>query len=243
MTAFSYDTCRDRIRPDLVAAYRRAWSRIASPGTWLTGAQRVAIADETRRALHCPLCLERKEALSPFSVDGEHAHADVLPAAIVDQIHRVTSDAARLSESWYRSLLDQGISAEEYVEALGVAVSVISIDRFHHAMGIAPEPLPEPVAGEPSRERATGIVEGEAWVPMQSAKIVGAEMGLPGGQAPFVIRALSLVPAEVEAWSDLSEAQYLARKQMMRFEQIRSLDRSQIELVAARVSSLNECFY
>ena len=63
------------------------------------------------------------------------------------------------------------------------------------------------------------------------------------GSAPFVIRALSLVPAEVRAWSELSAAQYLSPEQMRSFDSIRAIDRSQIELVAGRVSALNECFY
>jgi hypothetical protein len=122
-------------------------------------------------------------------------------------------------------------------------VIVISIDRFHHAMGLPLEALPAAEEGEPTRTRPPGIVEGEAWVPMQSAKQVSAEQGLPGGQAPFVIRALSLVPAEVRAWGDLSDSQYLGKQEMTRFGQVRAINRSQIELVAGRVSALNECFY
>ena len=34
------------------------------PGTWLTGAERVAIASETRNAPNCTLCKQRKDALS-----------------------------------------------------------------------------------------------------------------------------------------------------------------------------------
>jgi len=241
--SFAYDPGPDPVRSDLVQANQGAWAHIAAPGTWLTGEQRVAVADETRRARSCALCRERKAALSPFSVLGEHEHGGVLSAPMVDEIHRVTTDAARLTESWYRSLLEQGLAAEEYVEALGVAVQVISIDRFHHALGFPLEPLPAPVSGEPTRVRPENVVEGEAWVPMQAAKQVAAEAGLPAGQAPFVIRALSLVPAELRAWSDLSEAQYLSKDQMMRFGTVRAIDRSQIELVAGRVSALNECFY
>ena len=244
MEAFRYDATPDPIRPDLAEAHRRAWAHVAGPGTWLTGAERVAVAEETRRARDCALCRERKEALSPFAVEGEHDAAGVLPAPLVDEIHRVTTDAARLSETWYRSLLDEGLTAERYVEALGVAVIVISVDRFHHAMGLPPEPLPSPLPGEPTRVRPEGVVEGEAWVPMQASKRVAAEMGLPAAApAPFVIRALSLVPAEMHAWGDLSEAQYLGREDMRRFEKLRAIDRSQIELVAGRVSALNECFY
>ena len=38
------------IRGDLAAAHDRAWERIARPGTWWDGAQRVRIAAETRHA-------------------------------------------------------------------------------------------------------------------------------------------------------------------------------------------------
>jgi len=243
MANFQYESSRDRIRPDLAEAHLRAWERIAKPGTWLTGAQRVAVAEETRRAGDCELCRNRKAALSPRSVQGEHDHAGALPAPIVDEIHRVTTDAARLSQSWYQSLLEGGLSAEQYVEALGVAVCVISIDGFHRAMGLDPEPLPLPVEGEPSRTRPDDIVEGEAWVPMRDTKSAVAEAGLKTRKVPYVMRALSLVPAEVDAWEDLSRAQYLSKRQMMRFEKIRAIDRAQIELVAGRVSALNECFY
>ena len=234
MASFQYDGSPDPIRPDLADAYRRAWRHVAAPGTWLTGAERVAVAEETRRARSCTLCRERKTALSPFAVEGQHDHTGVLSASLVDEIHRVTTDAARLSEKWYRGLIEQGLAPEEYVEALGVAVIVISIDRFHHAMGLPLEPLPTASAGEPTRERPDGIVEGEAWVPMQAAKQVSPA---------FVLRALSLVPAELRAWTDVGDAQYLNEKEMMSFEQLRAISRSQIELVAGRVSALNECFY
>ncbi len=244
MEAFQYaPNAVDPIRSDMRDAYQREWNRIASPGTWLTGAERVAVADETRRAEDCAICNERKAALSPNSVQGTHDHAGILSDPMVDEIHRVTTDAARLTKSWHQSLLDDGLAVEAYVEALGVAVCVISIDRFHRAMGLPLEPLPAPLPGEPTRIRPDGIVEGEAWVPIQNAAQMAAKSGLPGGQAPYVIRALSLVPDEVQAWGDLSAVQYLGQNDMMSFKQIRALSRSQIELVAGRVSALNECFY
>jgi hypothetical protein len=242
VASFDYDDSPGPIRSDLVEANRRAWAHVAAPGTWLTGAERVAVAEETRRARDCALCRDRKAALSPFSIDGEHDHAGMLPAPMLDEVHRITTDAARLGEAWYRSLLDQGLSAEAYVEALGVAVLVISVDRFQHALGFPAEPLPSPLAGEPSRVRPDDLVEGEAWVPMRSAKALAAEIGLPG-PAPFVLRALSLVPAELVAWRNLSRAQYLGEDQMTNFGKVRAIGRSQIELVAGRVSALNECFY
>jgi alkylhydroperoxidase family enzyme len=243
MEAFRYDDCPDSIRPDLAEAYRETWTHIANAGTWLSGAERVAVADETRRARNCALCSERKAALSPRTVQGEHDHAGILSAAMVDEIHCVTTDPARLTESWYRSLRDAGLSAEAYIEALGVAVEVISIDRFNHALGVPFEPLPAPLPGEPTRERPNDLVEGEAWVPLQAAGPLAAELGLPGGQAPYVIRALSLVPEEMKAWQRIGDVQYLGSETMMSFDRVREISRSQIDLVAGRVSALNECFY
>jgi alkylhydroperoxidase family enzyme len=243
MAAFDYPDAPDPIRADLVAAYRGAWEHVAAPGTWLCGAERVAVAEETRRATSCALCREREQALSPNAVQGEHEHTGRLAPALVEAVHRVTSDAARLSQSWLEGLRAQGLDAEAYVEALGVAVLTLSIDRFHHALGLPLEPLPEPRPGEPSRERPEGVVDGEAWVPMLDSRRAAALIGMRAPTVPYVLRALSLVPAEVRAWRAVSSAQYLDEDHMLGFGKFRALDRSQIELVAGRVSALNECFY
>ena len=248
MNAFDYSHSADPVREDLSEAYRRAWEHISAPGTWLTGAERVAVAEETRRARSCALCAERKAALSPFTVDGEHEQAGVLPTPMADEVHRVTMDAARLTQAWHDSLIEEGLSEEAYVEALGVVGLVVSIDEFQHAMGLAFEPLPDPKPGEPSQYRPRGAVEGDAWVPMLDPKQTDeAERQLiavaPGGDAPNIIRALSLVPDQVRALMDLHAAQYLSVEQMRGFETGRALNRPQMELVAGRVSALNECFY
>ncbi len=39
------------IRDELLAAHARAWAHIAGPGAWWDGAERVAIAAETRKFL------------------------------------------------------------------------------------------------------------------------------------------------------------------------------------------------
>jgi hypothetical protein len=250
MSAFDYSAQLDPVRVDLEQAHRGAWEHIAGPGSWLTGDQRVSIAEETRLARTCTLCSERKAALSPFSVDGKHDPSGSLPASIVDAVHRVTTDAGRLTASWYEALLADGLTPESYVETLGVAVLVISVDEFHRALGIPLEPLPVPQPGEPSGYRPVGakVEEAEAWVPILAPNRMGPDeadlfAGIPPGQAPNVIRALSLVPDEVRAWIAVSAAQYLTPNEMRSFESPRAIDRSQIELVAGRVSAVNECFY
>ena len=64
------------------------------------------------------------------------------------------------------------------------------------------------------------------------------------GMTPNIMRALSLVPDEVRALRRLSHAHYVPNGKLQDAAYDgRELDRVQMELVAARVSALNECFY
>jgi hypothetical protein len=247
MTAFAYAGSPDPIRADLAEAHRAAWRHLAAPGTWLGAAERVAVAAETRRARDCRLCAKRKAALSPYADPDMHAAAAPLSAALVDAIHRVATDASRLTRAWFESLASAGISEERYAEALGVAVLTISVDAFQRALGLPLEPLPAPERGEPKRVRPRGLERGDAWLPMIDPRRADAAERDLFGRGPlgaaFVIRALSLVPNVVRAWSALSAAQYLSFAGMTRLETGRALDRAQMELVAGRVSALNACFY
>lgn len=250
---FDYEARRPGIRPDLAEAHRRAWRRLAAPGTWWTGAERVALAAEARAAEACDFCRARREALSPFSVDGAHdrVSGDGLPDAAVDAVHRIVTDATRLDGAWVARLAEDGVSDAHYVELLGLVACLRSVDVFHRAMGWPLEPLPEPLseaeAGPPSRRRPPNLVEGDTYVPILPArKASGEEADLFPGPAPYVLRALSLVPDAVRWLKELSAAHYLpmAGGAMLDFVRGRGpLSRAQTELIAGRVSALNECFY
>jgi hypothetical protein len=237
----------DPIREDLVRAHRRAWERLAEPGTWWNGRERVAIAAEARAADYCSFCRKRREALSPFAERGDHddVSSEFLPAVAIDAIHRIVTDATRLTSGWVDGLASQGVPVTHYVELLSVVVSIRSIDGFHRAMGFTPEPLPEPRVGDPSRKRPAAAVAGEAWVPMLPAgRPSGDEADLWAAQTGNVIRAMSLVPEAVRWLKELGGAQYLDDVAMMDFTRARGpLSRAQTELVAGRVSAMNECFY
>lgn len=75
------------IRRDLAEAQTDAWRQIGQTGTWWTGAERVGIAAETRRAATCSLCVARRAALSPATVTGTHDTAGSLSPAPVEAIH------------------------------------------------------------------------------------------------------------------------------------------------------------
>ncbi len=244
------------VRGDLIAAHGRFWDRLSRAGAWFTAGQRVAIAREVRTAYDCGLCRERKKVLVAASVDGSHSTSGALeaagvelPALVVEVVHRIATDGARLSESWYQDVLDQGLSAERYIEILGTLVALISIDRFAEAIGVPLRDLPVAEEGEPSGYRPANVqVEPrDGWVPM----IRGDANDPPEddlwvrGQIGNVIRAMSLVPDEVRTLNDLGAAHYMENRMVGDVTQApdRALDRAQIELIAARVSALNECFF
>jgi hypothetical protein len=226
------------------AAHRRAWERLAAPGAWWTGAERVAIAAQVRAARTCALCQERKAALSPHTVAGEHVATELLPAPAAEAAHRIASDPGRLTHAWYEKTLAAELTDAHYVELLGIVVTVVNLDALHRALGVAPEPLPVPRAGEPSRERPPAALGG-AWVPWLALDSAPARE-LFGGRprVPNVARALSLVPDAVRQLRELSEVHYLPIDDVIDPRaRLRTLSRPQMELVAGRVSALNECFY
>ena len=246
MEAFSYSNSPYPIRSDLPDAFRHAWRKISEPGTWWTGAARVAIAQESRQALDCGFCRARKAALSPNApIEGWHTTCTRLDDKIVDVVHRLVTDPARLSEQWLAEIIDEHFTYGHYVETVSVVVTVMSIDYFNKALGFDLEPLPEPSPGQPSRYEPSNLETKTAWVPM-IAKLAEAEEDLwPGSQITNVIRALSLVPDAVRLLKSLSAAQYLPMSVIPDpvSSGDRALDRAQIEFVAAKVSAYNDCFY
>jgi hypothetical protein len=249
MRAFDYSSAPYEIRPDLPEAYQKTWDWLAAPGSWWTGAERVALAAASRAARECALCDERKQALSPEAGQGEHAGAsNVLPTEAIDAVHRLVSDPSRLSQGWLEKLLAGGrVSDGHYVELLGIVVSVVSIDGFHRALGLPLEPLPDPRSGDPTRYRPAAAVSGVGWVPMIPAgQAKGRDADIyPARVAPNVLRAMSLVPDCVRQMRSLATVQYVPLLQVPdpHADPGRAISRMQIELVAARVSAVNECFY
>jgi hypothetical protein len=206
------------------------------------------MARESRHAADCALCRARKAALSPNAVPGTHDHGPGLPEAAVDAVHRVVTDANRITRQYVDDSASSGrLSKEAYVELVGVVVAVFSIDEFHRALGLALEPLPQPAPGEPDHYRPAHLTEDMGFVPTVPREgAVGNEADLyKGSRGANVVRALTLVPEALRDWRDLAGAQYLSFPAMANYvkDPERVIDRMQMELVAGRVSAVNECFY
>lgn len=197
----------DEVRAEL----RREWTRLAEPGTWLSGPERVAVAREARAA-------------------RTYTDADTgLPDLLIEAAQSVSAAAALITREWVSGLRAQGMEIEQYVEVVGIVSRLSAVDAYVRGLGSAEEPLPAPVAGAPTRERNEQVRWRNAFVPTE-----------PEDGARF---ALTAVPAEEEARDRLHARLYLSTEQMADLAHQGVLSRAQMELLAARVSLLNDCFY
>lgn len=234
------------IRASLAGQVEEAWVRLSRPGTWWSGDERIAIAAEARQADTCDLCRQRKAALSPYAVRGEHDSRSGLMPEAVEATHRLKTDSSRIIERWVRELADGPLGEERYVEIVSVVAIVTALDTFDHALGRALRPLPAPTEGEPTRHRPAGARRNLAWVATLAPEDVAA-----GDPDPFPVhgdknihRALSLVPQEVFNFFDLDVELYLKDHEIRDFaHEHRAISHPQIELIAARASAINRCFY
>ncbi len=246
MTFFEYSDAPFPVRDDIKTAHREYWNRLASPGSWWNGEERIAIAAESRAARSCKFCKARKKALSPYTMEGEHDSVSGLNELAIDAVHRIVTDQNRITQAYVDQNVEAGLSKEQYVELAGVVVMMVSIDEFHKGIGVPLEPLPEPVAGEPDGYLPPNLTEDTGFVPMLTRDgAVGKEADLWAERTANVMRALTLVPDALRDWKMLASAQYLSLEGMANMvgQEDRSINRMQMELVAGRVSSVNECFY
>jgi hypothetical protein len=220
------------VRPDLVAAHRRAWDALGQPGTWWCGAQRVELAATALQALTAG------EPLPPWtppsSVPGCLPSDPAAPAIAHDAIYRVAIHAATLTEPWYEAMVAE-LTDVAYVELVAISCTVAAVVSFRRAAGLEPWELPAAEPGEPSHQLPEDLVPcGLNWVRVTA----------PPDAMAAVVQAFTSVPAENERLWMLAAAQYIPQLDMVDPKWNRgTLSRPQMELVAARISQLRECFY
>lgn len=225
MAAFEHGAFPHAVRAEIREARRQVWDWLAGAGCAWSGADKVALAAELRAA-------RARRADPPWLREWSAPEAaGSLPAAAVDAVRRVALDAHRLDRDWCRSAVEQ-LGDAAYVELCAVCACLAAIDVFAEALGVPLEPLPAPRAGEPSRERSSAVGDDGAWVPI-TVPWQGANIG----------RALSLVPGANTAFLSLVGSMYAGGDFGRLVWDDRPLSRPQVELLAARVSALNECFY
>lgn len=215
----------------LIDAQQEAVAALGRPGDWLDGAERVAVWREVRAAATDELDRRRIEALSPYAVEGAHPARPPLGAIEVEVVHRIATDPGRLTRSWARAAIDE-LGEERYTELVGLTAIAKVLDTFAAALGQPPPALPEPVGGAPARVRPEGVGDTGAWVAQSLNKTLAN-----------VSRTLSLVPVTNATWRTLVDSHYSRGRQFFELVWDRALSRPQVELLAARTTVLQQCFY
>ena len=229
------------VRQEIDALHAVQLDQLADPGAWGTGRQRLAVAGECRRACYDAGILEEPEDAGPPSEIE-------LPDAVRGMIRKLAVTPKDYLEESYREATAGGLSDEEYVEIVGIVSRLTDMDIFARGIGVPLRPLPAARDGLPTRARPKTARKELAWVPTVPNHPEGGEDAAElfgESYKPYIIRSLSLVPDEFRRHFELEETHYLSVRNVTT-EDHRDYDgftRAQVELVAGRVSALNECFY
>jgi hypothetical protein len=124
-----------------------------------------------------------------------------------------------------------------YVEVCAIVSTVAAVTHFCRNVGVTVPPLPRPRPGRPTGERPAEIVPARFnWVPVAA----------PADEVAAVVQAYTAVPGEQRNTWRMAAAQYMSNAAMVDPAWRRrpdGLSRAQMELVAARLTLLRECFY
>ncbi len=226
MSSFDYAGDHFDVRDLIADLHRASWQQIGSAGAYWTGAERVEIARQARAA--------RAARTDPPWARGALPDPEVpLSDAAIEAARTIAADAHKIDRAWAEQVIES-LGDAPYVELGSVVATVSAIDAFGEALGRGHEPLPTPEPGEPTGERLAEAGEAGAYIPM-----------MVPWQGPNVGRALSLVPSANRLFMQNVMAMYSAGESggFYDLDWAGPLTRAQAELVAARVSAVNECFY
>ncbi len=234
------------LRAPLQAALDRARAGLVRSGTWLTGEERAAVATEVRAAAHCRRCHQQQAALSPTAVPAPHPASTGLADDMVAIVHRLTRDSRRLRRVDVEGAMET-LGAGEYVETLATAALAVILDRWCLGLGIEPF---EPAPGEatpPDRSPPTGLAMRHNWVPtVDPARAEGtiAKLYASDASVATVVEALTLSPAgAIDFWRLVGPLYLKPDDPQPGHETAGTLTRTEVELLAARTSARNECYY
>jgi hypothetical protein len=157
-----------------------------------------------------------------------------------DAVHRIAAHAGTLTQEWYHDVTSRlgdhvAVADAAYVELVAIASTVAAVVSFRRAAGLPAWDLPPATRGEPTRAEPDGL---------EPATLNWVRVAGPADERAAVVQAFTSVPAEHERLWRLADAQYIPDLEMVDPRWTRgTLSRPQMELIAARVSQLRECFY
>jgi hypothetical protein len=226
---FTKDSFDVSVPDHQLAAFDAAWRWLAEPDGHWSGLEKVAIAGVVRAAAPQPVYDRRPVGIDDLATDAE-PDAAISPLTI-DTVERIAVEAGEIRREWASAVIDE-LGDAAYAELAAVVATVVPVDRACRLLGRGLEPLPTPVPGAPTGERAEETVDIGAYLP--------AAEGFLG---PNVAKSLSVAPTANMMRLGVVRALYSGD----RFGELcwddGALNRPQVELIAARTSALNECFY
>jgi hypothetical protein len=220
------------IRDDLAEAHGLAWEHLAQPGHWFTAAERIELAATVLRAIG------EDDPLPPWvpvSASGRLPGERVASDLAHDMAYRLARHAGTFTGDIARAAMSE-LGDLRYVELCAIVSSAAAVGHFARNVGTELPPLPDPADGEPTRDHPPLAVATLNWVPVAD----------PADRLPAVVQAYTAVPREHENTWRLAAAQYMPSDEMIHPDWARragGMSRAQMELVAARVAQLRECFY
>jgi len=201
------------VDPHADQAIREALTAVGSAGSFFTGEERLAFAEYAR------------------SARGLTSAAANLSPIVAEAIARIAAEASTSRSEHVGAWEKDRRDVLAYVELVAVVSVICSIDSYRVGVGAPLDILPEPVPGDPVPVIDERAKKTNSWVPT-----VGPAL------APS---ALSALPDENGMKKALGIAFYLPDEVVHQYdvEPGRELSRPQLELVAARTSWLNQCFF
>lgn len=195
------------------AAIANALTNLATAGSFFSGAERLALAQQARFS----------RGLDPTAPD--------LTPIVADTVRRVAVEAMKSRSEHVAAWEAAGHDVLAFVELVAVVAQISSIDSYRVGIGAALDPLPAPIPGDPTPNVDERAVSSNAWVPT-----VGIAL------APTALNALPAekrIKDEVSKEWYLTD-EFVHKYEI---DPGRELTRAQMELVASRTSYLNECFF
>tara|TARA_Y100000741_G_scaffold151196_1_gene114109 strand:+ start:4049 stop:4723 length:675 start_codon:yes stop_codon:yes gene_type:complete len=215
------------IVPDeVIQSFEIVWQNLGKPGAWWTGHQRIEIAQEVRNSSQ-PTLVERVNDLSRYS----HQETESLSPYVRAVVRKIAYESSTIDKSAYDSIVEV-LGQDRYAELAAIITQVAPIFTLADILGYSREKLPTAHDGAPTKERPEDLVNDVAFLPTFS----------PNG-LPHVAVSLSLAQADNARRMLLVRSMYSGTNFGEMIWEHRSLSRQQIELVAARTSAINECFY
>ena len=210
------------VRQDIVHAHRQTWKAIACAGSFWSDVDRLEIAKQARAARS-----QRSDLLFDRSYPDSRLNRDTL-----ETVRKVAADAGKIDRLWAKKQI-ASIGDGPYAELVAIVASVSAVDAFSEALGRPREMLPKATGGSCSGVKSDNATDIGGYLPM-----------VDPWDGPNVSRALSLVPAANDLFMQNVSSMYVGKGggfNDMVWDG--PLSRPQAELLAARVSSVNECFY